>query len=113
MIIFDIHIYIIYALSSFLLVLRHACILFSIFPREQGLVSTSHSALPVASLIHSLQKLLVAVAAFVPYRLLLRAKSTKHGDSFDFLMDHAGFHNMAIITTEASTATAVSEPSKR
>ena len=55
----------------------------------------------------------MAVDAVTADGLLSRAEATNHGDAFYLLVHDAGFHNVAVITAEASSAATVSEPPER
>lgn len=87
-------------------------VLLSIFPRQQGFISTTQSSLPMPTLVYPSHQLTLAMHAFPAHRLLIWAKATKHGGTFYFLMGVYRLVDMALITGESSTTASISNPSK-
>lgn len=66
----------------------------------------------MACFLDSLDKLFVTESANVSDRLLMRAVTTEHCDSFNLLVNRNRAYDVAIVATEASSTAAVTVPSK-
>lgn len=89
-----------------------SCVFLGIFLRQQGLISTTQSSLPMSTLVYPSHQLTLAMHALPAHGLLIWAKTTKHGGTFYFLMGIYRLVDMALIARESSTTTSISNPSK-